>query len=161
MSERIRLSRQRGWRMPEGAVKVDRSTKWGNPFALRQPIERDSPLWPHIARLWPHLDEPVLGGVLLSSVRICDAEAAVTAYSWWILEQPHLMLSMAEELGGRALVDLIIDETVTCYEGDRSHRHAWGFGCGECDACKLRARGWESYAASRNARPRLATGSKP
>lgn len=68
---------------------------------------------------------------------------------------------LAEELGGAALVDLIRDETVSCYRGDRGRRHDWGFGCGECDACKLRARGWESYAASRKARPMLASGGKP
>jgi 7-cyano-7-deazaguanine synthase len=52
---------------------------------------------------------------------------------------------MAEELGGSALVDLIIEETVTCYEGDRSHRHAWGYGCGTCPACELRAAGYQKY----------------
>ncbi len=55
--------------------------------------------------------------------------------------------AMAEALGGQALVDLIVEETVTCYEGDRTHRHAWGFGCGECPACDLRARGYERYMA--------------
>jgi 7-cyano-7-deazaguanine synthase len=55
--------------------------------------------------------------------------------------------AMAEALGGKALVDLIVEETVTCYEGDRTHRHAWGFGCGECPACDLRARGYERYRA--------------
>src|ERR1700760_788987 len=39
---------------------------------------------------------------------------------------------LAEELGGKGLVDLIVEETVTCYEGDRSHRHDWGYGCGKC-----------------------------
>src|SRR5271169_4840450 len=67
---------------------------------------------------------------------------------------------LAEELGGRDLVDLIRDETVSCYLGDRGRRHDWGFGCGDCDACKLRARGWESYAASRKVRPFLASGGK-
>ena len=42
---------------------------------------------------------------------------------------------LAEELGGGALVDLIVEETVTCYEGDRVHRHNWGYGCGKCPAC--------------------------
>jgi len=57
--------------------------------------------------------------------------------------------AMAEELGGQELVDLIIDETVTCYLGDRTRRHAWGYGCGRCPACELRARGYEKYANSR------------
>jgi len=55
--------------------------------------------------------------------------------------------ALAEELGGKALVDLIIEDTVTCYEGDRTHRHAWGYGCGECPACDLRAKGYGQYAA--------------
>ncbi|HEY2071478.1 MAG TPA: 7-cyano-7-deazaguanine synthase QueC [Rhizomicrobium sp.] len=55
--------------------------------------------------------------------------------------------SLAEELGGQALIDLIVEDTVTCYEGDRTHRHAWGYGCGICPSCELRARGHERYAA--------------
>jgi 7-cyano-7-deazaguanine synthase len=47
--------------------------------------------------------------------------------------------------GGQTLVDLIIEHTHTCYLGDREHRHAWGYGCGECPACDLRARGFERY----------------
>jgi len=56
--------------------------------------------------------------------------------------------AMAEALGGQALVDLIIEHTHTCYLGDRKHRHAWGYGCGQCPACELRARGFAAYAAS-------------
>ncbi len=48
--------------------------------------------------------------------------------------------------GGDALVDLIIEHTHTCYLGDREHRHAWGYGCGECPACVLRARGYEGFS---------------
>ena len=47
--------------------------------------------------------------------------------------------------GGQALVDLIIEHTHTCYLGDREHRHAWGYGCGECPACLLRSRGYERF----------------
>ena len=54
---------------------------------------------------------------------------------------------LADELGGAALVDLIREETVTCYEGDRTHRHAWGHGCGACPACDLRAKGYAKYLA--------------
>jgi 7-cyano-7-deazaguanine synthase len=54
---------------------------------------------------------------------------------------------LAEELGGAALVDLIVTETVTCYEGDASP-HAWGRGCGICPACRLRAAGYEKYRAA-------------
>ncbi len=51
--------------------------------------------------------------------------------------------ALTEALGGRTLVDLIIEHSHTCYLGDRTHRHDWGYGCGECPACKLRAAGYE------------------
>ncbi|MBD0271794.1 MAG: 7-cyano-7-deazaguanine synthase QueC [Acetobacteraceae bacterium] len=54
---------------------------------------------------------------------------------------------LAEEIGGAALVEAIVEETHSCYLGDRARRHAWGFGCGACPACALRARGWEAYRA--------------
>jgi 7-cyano-7-deazaguanine synthase len=52
--------------------------------------------------------------------------------------------------GGRQLLDLVIEHTHTCYLGDRVHRHAWGYGCGTCPACDLRARGWDRYKALLN-----------
>lgn len=52
---------------------------------------------------------------------------------------------MAAELGGEDLVDLIIEHTHTCYHGDRSRRAPWGYGCGGCPACDLRAGGYEQY----------------
>ena len=54
---------------------------------------------------------------------------------------------LARDLGGDRLVSLIIEHTHTCYQGDRTHRHAWGYGCGTCPACELRARGFERYVA--------------
>ena len=56
--------------------------------------------------------------------------------------------SMASALGGNELVDLIVEETHTCYLGDRTHRHDWGYGCGTCPACELRAKGWSEWVAS-------------
>ncbi len=57
--------------------------------------------------------------------------------------------SLAQSLGGQALVDLIVEHTHTCYLGTRDQRHAWGYGCGECPACQLRARGWDAYRGGR------------
>ena len=54
---------------------------------------------------------------------------------------------LAEELGGKQLVDLIIDETVTCYHGDPA-KHDWGSGCGACPSCELRAAGYAKYKAA-------------
>jgi 7-cyano-7-deazaguanine synthase len=56
--------------------------------------------------------------------------------------------ALAHELGGDALVDLIREHSHTCYLGERGARHDWGFGCGECPACELRAKGWREFAAS-------------
>lgn len=52
---------------------------------------------------------------------------------------------LAHDLGGDALVALIVEFTHTCYLGERGTRHPWGYGCGGCPACELRARGWERY----------------
>jgi 7-cyano-7-deazaguanine synthase len=57
--------------------------------------------------------------------------------------------ALAHELGGNALIELIKEATHTCYLGDRSHRHAWGFGCGQCPACLLRKNGFEAYLGAR------------
>jgi 7-cyano-7-deazaguanine synthase len=56
---------------------------------------------------------------------------------------------MADALGGKSLIGLIIEDTHTCYLGERAHRHAWGYGCGTCPACELRAKGWERWQASK------------
>ena len=51
---------------------------------------------------------------------------------------------LAFELGGQALIDLIVQDSHTCYQGTRTP-HAWGAGCGQCPACQLRASGWERW----------------
>ena len=56
--------------------------------------------------------------------------------------------AMAHDLGGDALVELIVEDSHTCYVGDRTQRHDWGYGCGECPACELRANGWHDYQAA-------------
>jgi len=61
--------------------------------------------------------------------------------------------ALAQELGGDALVDLLVEETHSCYRGERTRRHVWGFGCGECPACKLRADGFARWMATRAPRP--------
>jgi 7-cyano-7-deazaguanine synthase len=54
---------------------------------------------------------------------------------------------LARDLGGDALVRLVVEETHTCYLGERGKRFDWGYGCGECPACKLRAAGWQKFVA--------------
>jgi 7-cyano-7-deazaguanine synthase len=61
---------------------------------------------------------------------------------------------LSEELGGRDLVDLIVEETHSCYRGERGLRHNWGYGCGACPACELRAKGYAAWQASRAETPK-------
>ena len=53
--------------------------------------------------------------------------------------------AMAEEIGGKAFLDIVIEDSHSCYLGDRSHRHEWGYGCGNCPACQLRAQGFTRF----------------
>jgi 7-cyano-7-deazaguanine synthase len=53
--------------------------------------------------------------------------------------------SLAQALGGETLVELVRAETHSCYRGDRSARHDWGYGCGACPACELRAKGYRRF----------------
>jgi 7-cyano-7-deazaguanine synthase len=53
--------------------------------------------------------------------------------------------ALAQGLGGDLLLDLITEHSHTCYLGERTVRHEWGYGCGTCPACELRARGYESF----------------
>lgn len=55
---------------------------------------------------------------------------------------------LAQQLGGQGLVDLIRADTHTCYLGERGQLHDWGYGCGTCPACELRARGYHEFAAT-------------
>lgn len=74
------------------------------------------------------------------------------------LETPLMHLSkaqswsLAEELGGEELVELFVEHTHSCYLGDRTKRFDWGYGCGACPACELRAKGWSGYIAAKSCR---------
>ncbi len=71
-----------------------------------------------------------------------------------VIETPLMALTKAEtweladRIGGAGLVELIVEVSHTCYLGDREHRHAWGYGCGTCPACELRAAGYQQWVAS-------------
>ncbi|MGD0643239.1 MAG: 7-cyano-7-deazaguanine synthase QueC [Roseiarcus sp.] len=54
---------------------------------------------------------------------------------------------LARDLGGETLVEIVREDTHTCYNGDRSRRHEWGWGCGACPACALRAAGYAKFRA--------------
>ena len=69
----------------------------------------------------------------------------------FVLETPLMWIdkaatwALAERLGGPALVSLIVAETHTCYRGDHTTLHDWGYGCNTCPACDLRAAGWRKW----------------
>jgi 7-cyano-7-deazaguanine synthase len=71
----------------------------------------------------------------------------------FVIETPLMWITKAETwalaqgLGGDALVDITIAESHTCYLGERGELHPWGYGCGACPACELRARGYEGWEA--------------
>ncbi len=52
---------------------------------------------------------------------------------------------MAQDLGGQPLVDIVVNDTHTCYQGTRDTLHDWGYGCATCPACDLRAKGWARW----------------
>lgn len=72
----------------------------------------------------------------------------------FVLETPLMYLTKAEtwaltkKLGGEALVQAIIEDTHTCYLGERGVLHDWGHGCGTCPACDLRAKGFDQWTAA-------------
>jgi 7-cyano-7-deazaguanine synthase len=71
----------------------------------------------------------------------------------FVIETPLMWIdkaatwALARRLGGEALVELIREHTHSCYRGERSMRHDWGYGCGACPACELRANGYRRYVA--------------
>jgi 7-cyano-7-deazaguanine synthase len=75
--------------------------------------------------------------------------------SRFVLETPLMWLDkaqswgLAQTLGGPDLVEAIVEHSHTCYRGERGARHDWGYGCGECPACRLRADGFAKWRAGR------------
>jgi 7-cyano-7-deazaguanine synthase len=75
--------------------------------------------------------------------------------SRFVLETPLMWIdkaqswALAEKLGGEALVEAIVEHSHTCYLGLRGARHDWGYGCGECPACRLRAQGFATWRKTR------------
>ena len=71
-----------------------------------------------------------------------------------VIETPLMALTKAEtwaladRIGGQPLVDLILEDSHSCYLGDRTQRHPWGYGCGSCPACELRAAGYDQWVAT-------------
>jgi len=56
--------------------------------------------------------------------------------------------ALVHEIGGDKLMRIVLEHTHSCYMGDRTHRHDWGYGCGTCPACELRRQGWLRYSGN-------------
>ena len=71
----------------------------------------------------------------------------------FVIETPLMRLTkadtwaLAKGLGGEPLVAVTVEDSHTCYLGQRDALHPWGYGCGTCPACELRLRGWEGWVA--------------
>ena len=114
-----------------------------------------------LSKLLPLLVLPL--GVTLLLLTFAVTALSLGLAAPLVIETPLMWLSkaatwqMAHDLGeksgiadgGDKLVNLIIEHTHTCYLGDRVHRHAWGWGCGSCPACELRARGYARWVDAR------------
>jgi 7-cyano-7-deazaguanine synthase len=89
------------------------------------------------------------------TMKAMEAALNLGMESRFVVETPLMWLdkaetwALAERLGGDALVEIVRELSHSCYLGDRATRHDWGFGCGSCPACELRAKGWTAYSAAR------------
>lgn len=76
-----------------------------------------------------------------------DKRVAIHTPLMWI--DKAAIFALGHEIGGDRFVDMLVEDTHTCYLGDRSHRHDWGYGCGQCPACRLRADGFARWKSAR------------
>lgn len=54
------------------------------------------------------------------------------------------IFALSDELGG---LKVTVENSHTCYNGDHKTHFDWGYGCGECPSCKLRAKGYHDFIA--------------
>ena len=95
---------------------------------------------------WHFFAEDV-GVLAIGREREGDLAALRSRADWKKVDALRAKIDAADD--EQTVVDLIREHSHTCYLGERGARHDWGYGCGECPACRLRARGWRDYAADR------------
>ena len=76
-----------------------------------------------------------------------DKRVAIHTPLMWIDKAETFALAV--EIAGEAFLDLLVEDSHSCYLGDRSKRHDWGYGCGTCPACQLRAQGFAKFKMSK------------
>lgn len=92
---------------------------------------------------YPDCRDNTLKALQLAMSLGMDSPMVVETPLMWLNKQETWQL--AYTLGGRVMLELVRRETHTCYLGDRTTWHEWGYGCGTCPACELRAQGYEAY----------------
>jgi 7-cyano-7-deazaguanine synthase len=98
---------------------------------------------------YPDCRDDTLKAMQLALSLGMDRRFVVHTPLMWIDKAETFALTQA--IGGDALLDLVLEETHSCYLGERTRRHEWGYGCGECPACQLRAAGFAKWTARRKA----------
>lgn len=96
---------------------------------------------------YPDCRDDTLKAVQLALSLGMDRRFVVHTPLMWI--DKAATFALAEEIGGEKLLDLVVEDTHSCYRGERGRRHDWGYGCGECPACVLRANGWKKFIRDR------------
>mgnify|MGYP001794372003 CR=1 FL=1 len=95
---------------------------------------------------YPDCRRSTLDAQELALSRGMDRPLAIETPLMWLNKAETWRL--ADDLGGPALTEIIIEQTHTCYLGERTQRYDWGYGCGTCPACDLRAKGYLAWRAS-------------
>lgn len=89
---------------------------------------------------YPDCRESFVRSMETSLARGLDADIELVAPLMYL--DKAQTFDLAEKWG---ILDIVLEHSHTCYEGDRSTRHTWGYGCGECPACQLRKNGYDHY----------------
>jgi 7-cyano-7-deazaguanine synthase len=92
---------------------------------------------------YPDCRDDTIKAVQVALTLGLDKRIAIHTPLMWIDKADTF--AMAEQIGGKAFLEIVIEDSHSCYLGDRSKRHDWGFGCGECPACQLRAQGFAKF----------------
>ena len=92
---------------------------------------------------YPDCRDDTLKAVQLALNLGMERRFVIHAPLMWIDKAATFALAYA--IGGAAFIDLLVEHTHTCYLGDRTQRHDWGYGCGSCPACRLRAEGFARW----------------
>jgi 7-cyano-7-deazaguanine synthase len=96
---------------------------------------------------YPDCRDETIKAVQVALTLGLDKRVAIHTPLMWIDKAETFAL--AGEIGGEAFLDLLIEESHSCYLGDRTRRHDWGYGCGTCPACQLRAQGFAKFKSRR------------